>query len=190
MRIRVAGLCGVIGPIVSLSMVLLAVANSPWFNWTRNALSDLGVRGFSSLLFNSGLVIGGTLMTVFALGLVEVMKGSVLGRLGAFILVLDGAFLTAIGIFPETFGAVHLYVSAAFFALIPPSLIPLGVAMVGNPPGKMLGLLAFLAAVVAMAVWFFPWNGVAIPETISSLAASSWSIPAGLRVYRRGMILD
>jgi len=52
-----------------------------------------------------------------------------LGKIGAFILVLDALALTAIGVFPENVRPAHLYASVTFFVLFPISLLFIGVAL-------------------------------------------------------------
>ena len=70
----VAWVCGILASIVVLSSVLIAISRSPSFSWTANMLSDLGDsskaasgNGAASI-FNSGLIVGGILMMVFAAG--------------------------------------------------------------------------------------------------------------------------
>jgi len=87
-KLRVAGLCGVIVPVVAFSCIFIAISLSPWFSWTENALSDLGVGG-AAWVFNSGLMVGGILTMVFAVGLWAAFRKRSLGRVGAV-----GCFLT------------------------------------------------------------------------------------------------
>jgi len=183
--LKVAGICGVAGPLVALSFIAISIARSQWFSWTGNALSDLGARAPSSCLFNTGLILGGILIGVFAVGLRESIRGRALGNVGGLTLLLSGAALSAVGIFPETAGDIHLYVSIAFFVLIVLSLWLVGAALV-QLGERNLGLLVVIAGVVAAAVWALPWPAVAIPETISSLAASACSITLGVRLFKRG----
>jgi len=111
------------------------------------------------------------------------LRGKALGNAGALVLLLSAVALCAIGIFPETAGDIHLYVSVAFFVLIVPSLWLIGAALV-QLGERNLGVLVIIAGVVAAAVWALPWPAVAIPETISSLAASACSITLGVRLFR------
>jgi hypothetical membrane protein len=186
--LRVAGLCGVIGPLVALSCIALAVERSPWFSWTGNALSDLGARENSSALFNSGLIVGGALIVVFALGLRESLKGRAIGNAGALAFLLTAAALCSVGIFPETAGDIHSYVSVAFFVLLVISLWLVGVALV-QLGERGLGLVIIIAGDVAAAVWAFPWPAEAIPELIAALAASACSITLGVRLFKRAELL-
>jgi len=182
--LKIAGLCGVIGPIISLSFIALAIAYSPWFNWVQNALSDLGVHE-AALIFNSGLIVGGVLTTIFAIGLMQILRKHVLGFLGASILILSAISLCAIGLFPESAGRIHLYVSISFFALLAISLLIIGAALVRTSSQRYLGLYSILTVVVAvMAAWAIPHKGAAIPEIIGSLAASAWSIVFGIKLFK------
>jgi hypothetical membrane protein len=181
-KLRVAGVCGVLNPIIVLTSILLAIYYSPWFSWTENALSDLGVQGTAAILFNSSLVVGGFLTIIFAIGLREILLNKTLGRIGTLILILDAAVLCAIGIFPETAGDIHLYVSVAFFVLLPISLFLIGATMMQEPSERKLGLFTIIAGVAAATVWMVPWRAVAIPEIIAVLAVSVWSIVLGIRL--------
>jgi hypothetical membrane protein len=181
--LRVAGLCGVIGPLVALSSIALAVERSAWFIWTGNALSDLGARGNSTTIFNMGLIVGGILIAVFALGLWQSLKGRALGNAGALAFLLTAAALCSVGIFPETAGDIHSYVSVAFFVMLVVSLWLVGAALV-QLSEMGLGLVMIIAGVVAAAVWALPWPAEAIPELIAALAASACSITLGVRLFK------
>ena len=184
--LKVAGLCGVITPVIVLPLISLAISYSPKFSWVESALSDLGVEGTAAILFNSSLIIGGFLTLIFAVGLREIFISRTLGHAGTLILILAAVSLCAIGIFPETAGAIHFYVSVAFFMLLPISLFLMGAAMIQEPLERNLGLFTVLAGIVMIVVWTLPWKeGVAILETVASLAASAWSIVFGIRLFRQ-----
>jgi hypothetical membrane protein len=189
-KLRIAGVCGVLTPIIVLTLILLAIYYSPWFSWTENALSDLGVQGTAAILFNLSLVVGGVLTVIFAIGLREILLNKTLGRIGMLIFILDGAMLCAIGIFPETAGDIHFYVSVAFFVLLPMSLFLNGVAMMQEPSERKLGLFTIIAGIVAATVWMLPWRAVAIPEIIAALAVSVWSIVLGIRLFMQTSLLQ
>ena len=184
--LKVAWLCGVIGPLIMITFIFLAISYSPWFSWKENALSDLGVDGIAAILFNSSLIVGGLLFLIFAIGLRKILMNRKLGHAGTLILILASANLCAIGIFPETAGAIHFYVSVAFFVLLPISLFFIGAAMVQESSEKNWGLFAFLVGVVAVMVWIVPWRGgLAIPEVLASLPTFVWSIGLGVRLFKR-----
>jgi hypothetical membrane protein len=181
--LKLAGLCGVIGPIISLLLIAIAIAYSPWFNWFKNALSDLGV-GEAALIFNSGLIIGGVLTTMLAVGLIQIFKKQVLGFLGSFTLVLSSISLLAIGLFAESAGRIHFYVSVSFFVLLVISLFLIGAEFLLESSQRYLGVFSILASVVAGVAWAIPHEGVAVPEIIASLSGSAWSIVLGVKILQ------
>jgi hypothetical membrane protein len=187
----VSALFGVISPILTLILISLAISQaSSWFSWTGNALSDLGVHEKSAALFNSGLIIGGILDTIFAFGVIHFYQNQTIGRGGAFFLLLAGIFLASIGIFPETApNNIHYIVSVAFFAAFPMSLLIQSVALLSTPMYRKLGAFTLVMAIIAVIPWAIwtplkPYRGVAIPELISALAAATWSIGMGTTLLR------
>lgn len=176
-------MCGVVTPIIVLSLILLAVSYSPWFGWTKNALSDLGVHE-AAILFNSSLMMGGVLALIFASGLMQILKKEVLGFIGTFTLALSTISLFAIGVFPESVRPIHFYVSFAFFALLAISLLLIGAALMQKPSQRYLGLVTILAGFIVAVVWSVPHQSPAIPEIIASLAASVWSVILGIKLFK------
>lgn len=187
-KLRMAGLCGVLTPISVLTLISLAIHYSPWFSWTENALSDLGVQGVAAILFNSSLIVGGILTIIFAIGVRETLQNKALSRIGMLIFILDAAMLCAIGVFPETAGDIHLYVSVAFFVLLPISLFLIGVAMMQGSSERKYGLFTIIAGIVAATVWMFQWEAVAIPEIIAALAVSVWSVILGIKLFKQASL--
>jgi len=176
MLLKFALLCGMISPILSLSFITVAIAYTPGFNWFTWALSDLGVHE-AALIFNSGLIIGGILATIFAVGLVQIFRKQVLGFVGAFTLVLSSINLCAIGVFPESAGRIHFYVSLAFFTLLAISVFLIGASLIREPSQRYLGLFTILTVIVgSVTALTVPHKGVAIPEMIGTLAASVWAV--------------
>ncbi|MCL6578031.1 MAG: DUF998 domain-containing protein [Candidatus Bathyarchaeota archaeon] len=187
--LRISGISGVITPVVAFTFISLAITYSPSFIWTDNALSDLGIQeGVTAPLFNYGLIISGILTLVFACGLFVLLSNRSMGKIGAFIFVLDALALTAIGVFPENITPTHYQVSVAFFALYPISMFVIGASFLLEKQTKM-GLFTFLTAAIAVAVWITYFSthfvsGVAIPETVSALAASAWAIVLGCKMLK------
>jgi len=188
LRSDLAGICGVIGPLTTSALTLTAIINSSWFSWTSNALSDLGVEGMSAAIFNFGLIAGGLITAVFAVGLWAALKESTLGQVGAAIFTLDTLTLSSIGVFPEAAGSIHLYISVAFFTFLPISLLTIGAAIIHRSSERGIGIIAFSTGIAAAAVWIPGYEGLAIPEAFAYLSASVWSITAGLKLYTRGFV--
>jgi len=182
-RLKAAGLCGVAAPIVALSCIFLAISLSPWFSWSANALSDLGVGG-AAWLFNSGLVVGGILTMAFAIGMLQSFAGR-LRKLGAAVFLMSAISLMGIGVFSESAGTIHFYVSVAFFALTPISLLLMG-AGYALAESKKFGLLTAVIGVLVALPWAFGWSAVAVPEMLSAIAATAWSAIQGVKLFSRG----
>lgn len=186
-KLKIAGLCGVVGPLIAFSMILLAISSSPWFSWTENALSDLGAEGMAALLFNSGLIICGALILVFATGLREILPSRFLSHAGVLGIVLSAIALIGIGVFPVPH-TLHFPFSVAFFTLLPISMLLLGCAMALEQSDKKIGLFITTLGIVAIVPWVLlfvvPLRGVAIPETISALAASTWVVVFGVKMFK------
>jgi hypothetical membrane protein len=188
-RLKAFGICGVLAPVIGFMCVLFAVASYSQFSWFDNALSDLGVvGGVTAVLFNFGLIVSGVLTFVFGLGLFAFLHKKVPGVAGALIFILDAWALTLIGIFPESARPMHYYASVAFFALFPVSMFLICAEFLSSSRIKM-GLLTFITATFAAIVWIIqftvtPVPGVAIPETLSALAASAWVVVLGLKMFR------
>lgn len=179
---RFSGLFGILSPLVGFSTVFCAIRVSPWFDWSRNALSDLGVSGLSALIFNSGLVITGMLLIIFYLGLREYVNRSI-GKLGSYIFLASSLFLSFIGVFNERFGIIHFYVSVGFFVSLIFYLLVFGFYFLSEK-SIPFGIISLIAGIIGIFVWSLPWDGIAIPEAVSSLAAGFWSSALGVRMMR------
>jgi hypothetical membrane protein len=188
--LKICGICGVLAPIIAFTCISLSIASSRQFSWTENALSDLGVQADATAIsFNSGLIIGGIFTLAFALGLLIFLNEKLLGKIGAYLFVLDALALIAIGFFPENIKPTHYYVSVAFFILSPISILIICATFLLIGKVKM-GLFTFLTAIVAIVVWMIQFtikfgSNVAIPETISALSASIWSLVLGFQMFKQ-----
>jgi hypothetical membrane protein len=187
--LKISGICGILSPTVAFGCILLSITFAPDFSWTDNALSDLGVMpNPTAILFNSGLIISGILAMVFASGLFSVLKGKSTGRAGTILFLLDCLALTAIGVFPENTRPMHFYASVAFFALFPLSMLLITAYFVLASRNRM-AVFTFLVSVFAAAVWIVEFwvryvPGVAIPETLSAIAASFWAVVTSFIMLR------
>jgi hypothetical membrane protein len=174
-RIRLLGSFGIITPLVGFSTILIAIRSAPWFSWTENALSDLGVSGVTAIIFNFGLMITAACFMAFSIGLYYHTKDSLVGHAGSITLVAASLFLFGIGLFPETIKPYHFFFSVAFFIALPISLLILSsyMAISGN---TKLAYSSLAMGIISILVWIPKWDGVAIPETISALSTSLISV--------------
>jgi len=185
MNVRILRLCGFFGmltPVVGFTMVFLAISQAPWFSWTMNALSDLGVEGFESVLFNAGLAITGAVMLMFSAGLFELTKDSKVGQAGSAVHLASSVLLILIGVINETITPWHLVVSVAFFTSLG-VMLAINSVYLWSTGMRRFAVLAWIAAIVGISVWTFHWQGVAIPEAVSALAAGIWQAILGYWMY-------
>lgn len=187
---RIGASSGIVAPIIAFIFILFAIASYPQFSWTNNALSDLGiVPGITSSLFNFGLLAAGILAFNFAIfGLFTYFDKNWVGKIGSAVFAAAALALIAISIFNEHFSPTHYIVSVAFFTFAPIALFILTVAFWLC---HMRGLAGFtvVVGVAAALPWLLLFSfsyvpNVAIPEFLSGLAVSGWTIVLGVRMLR------
>jgi hypothetical membrane protein len=182
--IRIAGICGVLLPVVIFSCLGLSIVSSPWFTWTEHALSDLGIQQHTAAVFNNGMIIGGVLTCIFSLGLIAILSN----KTGPYLLLGSSFALIGIGIFPETVSALHFFTSASFFVILTLALLVMGITSKQNHFERSIGLLALLFALIAIgsSVLLLEEKGVALAEAFSCFPAFVWCLIVGTKMTRLG----
>jgi hypothetical membrane protein len=196
---KTAGLCGMLAPLAGLVFVSLAILSSPWFSWTENWISDMGgsdgerpiwsARGTESVLLNVGLVVTGTLGTVFALGVGKIrFPDTITGRRGAQLLFVDMVAMIMVGVFPMSLQALHYIVALAFFLLLPFTLLALGRAF-GESTEPELGRLIHYLGISTLCLSPLlavprPWGGNAVAELFPAAAMGLFSILIGFHMWK------
>ena len=171
-RNNLFGYLGVLAPLVVFTIVTVSIALSPGFSLTGNLLSDLGVNGLSSAIFNSGLVVAGVLGIAF--GAAYSRKSPV-----GYPIIVSAAFLAGIGLFPETAGPIHSHLSIAFFVLMALSMLFAGV-LEKKPAGYMLFILAAVSVLPwAVAAWL---GASAVSQVVSYTCFGAFFIFMGYRM--------
>lgn len=188
MLIRLGGLCGILGSVLSLVMVFAATVISPWFRWDTNALSELGV-GEVSLIFNSAVVIGGVLNFIFALGAREYLSGRRAVRIGAALIMLSSVCLALVGIFTIAYHFAHAIVSLGYFVLAPTGFILIGLGTERDTIRTIsivTGIAALLAILILPIIFLVvPFKvGFAVPEMVEALILAAWMVFMGVRLLR------
>jgi hypothetical membrane protein len=198
-RLRLARLSGTVAPVVSFGCILLATLLAPWFSWTGDALSELGVPATSAVapLFNYGLVAGGLLAFPYGVALWadtgngssssaagEKHLDSLAGGLVAVLFSASALSMALIGVFPIparlTLGGTtvepHFFVAAGFYLGLTATLAVDGLRRIQRSAGQ----IALLLAVGHVGYWI-AWAqgvrvgpGLAIPETVGALALTAW----------------
>ena len=183
----VPGICGIISQVTGFTSVLATASRSPWFSWTQNDLSILGVKGTATTLFNSGLILAGLFSFIFAIGLRKhPLSGRLTGQLGTISLVLGSLALCATGIFPRSIRIPHNFASIAFFIFISLAIFLFGIGVLSTKQ-NILGILSLTAAILIVTLQLapWPWSGGAIPQLLSCVPWSLWTIVFGLRLLLR-----
>ena len=172
--LSLAGICGVLYPIILIGGSLLAVSMAPTFDWNSNWLSDLGgqipnspdpwifnIPGVIShplydrpyvttdatvAVFNTVLMLAGLVLLIFSIGLRKSLLTSG-GRLSALLLIIASICIILVGIFPETAGFFHSVPAVIGFVFIATGMCCIGVLLLES--NKSLGYLTFILGLIA-----------------------------------------
>lgn len=173
---RLAVRAGVVGPLVGFAATLSATALSPTFQWTRNALSDLGAASAANpWLFNYGLIASALLTLPFAWA-VWVGADHPLQRLGALAFAASTVGLGLVGVFPIG-SALHDPVAIAYFTALTFTLWihGSGTVLAGLARRGLAAIWLGIGHVLFWIVWVAAGpGGIAVPEIVGSLALYSW----------------
>ena len=177
---KIIAVCGILIPIIIFTSIFIAISVAPWFKWTNNALSDLGVRGLSAFFFNNGLILGGFFIFIFSLCLLRLLKN----KIGAYLLLGSSISLIGIGIFPETIIILHYLTSTTFFILLTIAMLIIGITMYINNSYKKLGTTALIFSIIALLspLTLGHFTGIAIPEAIACFPAFIWCMLFGIKI--------
>ncbi|MFP3984804.1 MAG: DUF998 domain-containing protein [Candidatus Bathyarchaeia archaeon] len=171
-------LFGIIGPLAAFFFITVSILLSPWFCWGSNALSDLGhaVKSSVAALFNLGLLATGFLTTIYS---ITAFRNH--AKYTSYCLLASAFLLQLVATFDEVYGFLHFLVSVLLF-------VSFGLASIIYAVEKR-SVLASAAFAVGLASWTLYWAGVytagiAVPETISSLAIVSWVLLSAFRILQ------
>ncbi|MHB8567200.1 MAG: DUF998 domain-containing protein [Nitrososphaerales archaeon] len=183
---------GIGAVILAFAAIGISISLSPWFSWTNNALSDLGntlsaqnVSSGAAYVFDGGLAVSGILTLLFTLFHLRDARYHWKYIVWGVPLTISSIDLSLIGIFNESFGGLHLIVSAIFFFMMALTLFLY--SYVSFPLGApKIGAIAASLGIFCAAVWIarFPWHGVAIQETVTSVASAIFVILIAQRIVR------
>jgi len=188
---RIAGVCGITSPVIGLTVILVAISNSPWFSWTEGDISILGVEGSTTMLFNWGLILTGLLSLVFVIGLRKNFVSGRMGRLGMNGLLMGSVAISATGILPRSTDVPHDIVSMGALVCGALALLLIGFAAIGNQR-MMLGVLCLIGGVLTVTFLLipWPWSGGAIEQLLACLPWSLWTIVFGVRLLAGARPVD
>ncbi|MFP3291503.1 MAG: DUF998 domain-containing protein [Thermoproteus sp.] len=154
---------GLIASAIFWTTAALSIAVNPWFDFFRDAFSDLGGPGAGDpWIYNTGLIVAAAFLGLFSMDIIASSSNKLEAVGGAYISI-SAVFLALIGIY-HAGTRPHVFVSTWFFiqAFLGFLIYGLGLALAG---GKRLGLsyaAIFLAALAgALAA---PWPSAAALE--------------------------
>lgn len=170
---RFAAGAGVASAVGTPALIVAATLLAPWFSWTQNAFSDLGVAAGTATLFNGTLIGGGLLALPFAWLLWATADGT-LPRLRAVGFAVTGVALGAVGVFPAG-DPLHFPVAVTHFVGVTVTLVVDFLARPGAATGRLAGVagLCNAAGWVAWGQGLLP-PGLAIPEFVGALVLAAW----------------
>jgi len=176
-------LLGILAPLIAIIFIAVSIVLSPWFSWGSNALSDLGrsaatdgaPKSEGAPLFNFGLLLSGFLTILYS-----ITSFRSHAKYTSYLLVFVGLTLQLVATFDEVYGGLHFLVSVLFFAA-------LGFASISYCVEKR-SVLAFASLIIGSVSWILYGMeiyraGIAVPETISSMATVTWVMLSALRIY-------
>jgi len=176
-------LFGLVAPLTAIIFIVVSIVLSPWFSWWSNALSDLGRSAATDVapksevapLFNFGLLLSGFLTILYA---ITSFRNH--AKYTSYFLVLVGLALQLVATFDEVYGSLHFQVSVLFF-------VALGFASISYVIEKR-SVLAVAALIIGLCSWILYGMeiysvGIAVPETISSMASVTWVMLSALRIH-------
>ena len=177
---------------IGFAAVGAAVAQSPWFSWTENALSDLGHPSHSSqLTFNIGLMVAGLLDLWFIENLWTQVRRNARERAAVICLALGSLSLAFVGLFNESYGDLHFVVSGTYFAFIPVGIALFAPAAARGDErlGKLSVLIALMSALLGISIltaieFRTPFTSQAIPELLASIIFGVWTCWVALLVWK------
>jgi hypothetical membrane protein len=173
---NICALFGVVGPLIAYISIGISIAYSPWFSWKRSALSDLGhsVNSGVASIYNLGLLLAGFLIIVYALTIFRKHA-----KYTSICLIASGFMLQLVATFDEVYGFLHFAVSVMFFVLIGVSSIVYAIERKSYLASSMFIINFGSWILYGMRIYH---TGIAVPETISSVAVVFWIIVSAVKI--------
>ncbi|MBP1448973.1 MAG: DUF998 domain-containing protein [Thermoproteus sp.] len=156
-----------------------SIAANPWFNFLRDAFSDLGgPRASQPWIYNAGLVVSAVFLALFSLHMVWASRNKVEAVGGAYMSVA-AVFLALIGVF-HAGTRPHVFVSTWFFVQAFFALLIYGVGKLRED--KRLSYALFAAfALALMGALAVPWPSAAALEAYEVALLTAGALAYSLR---------
>jgi len=155
--------------------VAAAILLSPWFDFGRDALSDLGASGgLAEAAFNSGLIISGIALFGYSAFSLRMQA-----RKASYAMCSAGIFLSLVGAVSLRYPEAHFAVAAGLFI----SLI-LASGLYFREKGERIALLGIIGC-VSWVLYVLGITGAAVPEIVTWLGMVPW-----IALSSRGVLLE
>lgn len=144
---KAAVVTGIVGPVLGISSIVAAAELSPWFVWSKDALSDILTHPMAPLMA-SGVMEAGISTTIYSIGLAKSLPDRSANKIGTGLLAFSGVALSAVGL---TSGIDHAVVASTYFFSAPMGLMVLGVSMYEDKP-KLGGIITMALSGAATTI--------------------------------------
>jgi hypothetical membrane protein len=180
--VKVLARFGTASPVIGAIIILLSISMSPEWSISQT-LSDLGSEGFGSVLFNSGLLMSGSLAMLYAAGLFEFTKGDIVGQIGSAAFLFYALSTCILGIAVIDLGEIHNQIATLLFIMIPISGATLAYNLYSRNLTKC-AVLGGVAAILGVTPWLMGGPVDAVKELIALIPISVLQIALGFHMYR------
>ncbi|MFC1952381.1 DUF998 domain-containing protein [Chloroflexota bacterium] len=174
---RIAGVSGIISQFFAIMALVLPVSTAPWFSWTQDHLSALGVEGSMRMMYNWGLILAGIFSVIFVICIGRYFLIGRLGRVALAFLILGSLALFSMGLFPRNWDFSHGASTVAFYVCITLGLVSAGVAAI-TASQTTWGMLTITAGVLVAALLLIPGPlaGGAITQLLACIPWALWTL--------------
>jgi len=181
---------GILAIAVFLVMYSIAMSLDNEYAFFENYLSDLGV-GSGAWAFNSGVIITGVLLVLFAVfGFGPILGSDRLSNAGKALMALSGLLLAGVGIFNEDYEPYHYIFSVSYFLTFLVALVVIAMSLYRT---RRLGRSGVVISAVAsvFGALLLPMGGNPESETLAVIAMVVWGLSMSclsiLREYGRNV---
>ena len=180
--IRIMARFGTPSPVIGAIVILISMSMTP--SWSLSQpLSDLGSGGFGSVLFNSGLLMAGSLAMLYAAGLFEFTKGDIVGQIGSTAFLIYAISTCVLGVAVIDLGELYNQFVMLLFVMIPVSAALLSYSLYKMGLTRYAAVGA-IAAVFGVVPWVMGGSIDAVKQLIALFPFGLWQVALGLYMYR------
>lgn len=180
--IKIMARFGTFSPIAGAVMILLSTSMDP--SWSLNqSLSSLRSGGFSAVLFNSGLLMTGSLAMVYSAGLFEFTKGDLVGKIGSAAFLTYALSTCSLGIMIVDLGDAYYIIGKMLFIMIPLSAALLSINLYRRGLRRYASP-GLIAVIFGVAPWLIGGPVDAVKELVALIPFNLWQLGLGLYLYR------